>query len=219
MKKLLFVGALVLALGAVSPAFAWNYGDSWILPIADRQGGGWNEIQGAGYNGGSAWQASGMDGVRRVYWKLDQAGMPTTTELFLIEAYAPASGAGNWQPIESQFNGSAGETYPIEPNIPWAGQFGTNHQYVGSEFNDAQRGTFVGTGPGPQMPTGVYPPADGKAMYLTGGSWLYAKWDFPWSIDRSWSDLKVTVVPEPGSMVALAGGLLSMAGMVLRRSR
>jgi hypothetical protein len=219
MKRLLFVGAILLTIAAVSPAGAWNYGDSWILPIAERQGGGWIELPGAGYNGASAWRASGADGVRRIYWKLDHPDMPTTAELWKIEFFVPTAGPGDWQPIESQFRGGAGETFPFEPEIPWAGQFGTNHQWIGSSFSEADRGTWKGTGPGPQAPASADPmaPGNGIYMWLKGGSWLYAKWDFPWDIDRAWSDLRVTVVPEPGTLAALGAGLLSFAGMALRR--
>ncbi len=217
MLRVTFVGMALLGL-SVSAAMAAP-GDSWILPIHHRDGGGWTELPGAGYGGSSAWQASGADGVRRVYWELDGPGVPTTTELYTIQAFAPTAGPGNWQPIESQFKGVNGETYPIEPLIPWVGAFGTNHQYIGSDFGDAERGTFDATGPGPHTPDSAdyNAGAGGTYMWLTKGSWLYAKWDFPWSIDRAWSALKLTqVTPEPTSMILLA---LGGAAVLRRKSR
>jgi len=215
-KALILVAILALALAASSAMAA-----SWILPIHHRDGGGWTELPGAGYGGSSAWQASGPDGVRRIYWSLEGSGVPTGTFLYSIEFYAPTQGAGNWQPIESQFNGSAGENWPIEPGIPWAGAYGTNHQWIGSEFTPDKAGTWVTTGPGPHTPESADYNAgpNGTWMWLKENSWLYAKWDFPWSIDRSWSALRITIIPEPGTFVALASGLVGLAGFAIRRRK
>ena len=40
-------------------------------------------------------------------------------------------------------------------------------------------------------------------MWLTRNSWLYAKWDFTWSIDHTWSALRLTQVT---GTIAQAGG-------------
>ena len=125
--------------------------------------------------------------------------VPTSTQLYRIEYYAPTLGGhSGYQPVESQFHGIVGEGYPLEPSIPWPGQFGTNHQWIsGGNFADGQ---FHAMGPGPQTDTSA--PADGTMMWLTAGSWLYAKWDFPWAIDRSWSALRLTqITPVAGPPV------------------
>jgi hypothetical protein len=35
-------------------------------------------------------------------------------------------------------------------------------------------------------------------MWLTRGSWTYAKWDFPFEIDRAWSAIRLTQVTLDG---------------------
>lgn len=217
MKTLLLVGLIVATMctSAVTVTAA-----SWILPIADRQGGGWTEYAGAGYNGTSAWGASTMDGVRRVYWKTDNIGLPAGTNLYYIEAFGCTAGGTGWQPIESQINGSAGEVYPMDPNIPWAGMWGTNHQYIGSD--GANTGTWLATGPGPHTPESAdyNAGANGTMMWLKPGSWLYAKWDFGWDINRAWSAIRITEVnpiPEPSSLLALLAGLPALA--IFRRRK
>lgn len=211
--KALSISLVILAVAGV-PAMAAP-GDSWILPIDHRDGGGWTEVPNIAYSGGSGWSASGQDGVRRVYWAMNQATIPTTTELYSIEFWDGTTYADAWQPIESQFKGVNGETFPIEPLIPWVGQFGTNHQYIGAEASEGAPGWRT-TGPGPQAPANASfnAPGNGTYMWLTKDSWLYAKWDFPWSITRTWSELRVTqITPEPTSaLLLLAGG-----GLLLRR--
>jgi hypothetical protein len=203
MKKAI---VLVAVLAAASSAFA-AIGDSWILPL-ERQGDGWTVYAGAGYGGADAYGANTMDGVRRALWKTNGTTMPTTTELYTIEFFVPTSGATNWQPIESQLNGVDGETYPMESGIPWAGMWGTNHQYIGAEAGTA--GTWKATGSGPHTPESAdyNAGANGTYMWLKNGSWLYAKWDYGWAIDHTWSAIRLTqVTPEPVSAMLLLLGL------------
>jgi hypothetical protein len=57
-------------------------------------------------------------------------------------------------------------------------------------------------------------------MWLTSGSWLYAKWDFPFPVDRSWSALRltqVTGIPEPGALLLSTLGIAAIG--LMRRSR
>jgi len=230
----LTIAAIGLAiLGRVaSPALA-NPGDQWILGIDHiNNEGSFTSYLGAGYAGvqssgnpiyvGNAYGRAGTDGVARVYWELSGLSVnhlrpvPATAELYRVEFYGTTEvGHNNWQPVESQFNGAAGEGFPFEPGIPWAGQFGTNHQYIAAD--GADDGLWHVLGPGPQADTN--PPADGTMLWLKSGSWLYSKWDFPFAIDRTWSALRltqITGIPEPASgLLMLLGGVF----MVARRSR
>ena len=215
MKRALILAAVLLF--AVGGAATAAPAGSWILPIDHRDGGGWTEYAGAGYNGASAWGANTMDGVRRVYWSLVGSGVPVGTNLYSIEVFGTTAGGTNWQPVESQFKGVDGETYPMEPLIPWAGMWGTNHQYIGSD--GAHTGTWLATGPGPHTPESAdfNAGANGTMMWLKETSWLYAKWDYGWAIDRSWSALRITLIPEPSSFLALLAGLPAI--VLLRRKR
>ncbi|MBI4579958.1 MAG: hypothetical protein HY718_09670, partial [Planctomycetes bacterium] len=144
MKKTI---VLVTVLAAGSMAYA-NAGDSWILPI-DHLDGSFTTLAGAGYGGSDAVQGDNFDSVRRVWWKMGaQAGMPSTKELFTVEWWVPTQGSLDWQPIETA---NVGESEgAMNAVIPWAGQFGTNHQWLGSDGGPT--GNWKGTGPGPQAP-------------------------------------------------------------------
>jgi len=211
-KRLLMSGVVLVCLAATAMAVP---GETWILPIHHRDGGGWTEYPGAGYDGTSAWGANTMDGVRRVYWELSGTGsmgnaVPGTTELYTIEVFGATAGGTAWQPVESQIKGVDGETYPMEPMIPWDGAYGTNHQYVGSDGSND--GAWHSTGPGPHTPESAAQDAGPGGIYMwLGGhgspSWLYAKWDYGWAIDRSWSALRLTqITPEPTSLLFLLLG-------------
>jgi hypothetical protein len=183
--------------------------DQWILPIHHTDGSGWVQRVGKGYAGSDALEGVGIDITRRIYWALEGLSLttsnqfPTTTELYSIQWYRPTIGATDWQPIESMIGGSAGETWPIDSRIPWAGSGGVNHQYILAQGSDGAPGAWIITGPGPHTPSGTnYNSADsGNYMWLTRDSWLYAKWDFGFSIDHTWSALRLTqmtgIIPKP----------------------
>ena len=227
----------ILAVGALQAMAA--PGDQWILGIdhIDNQG-AFTTYAGAGYSGvqssgnasftGNAYGISGNDGVARVYWDLDGLSVnngnpvPSSTELYTLEFFGTTeAGHNGFDPVESQFHGAGGETFPIEPSIPWAGEFGTNHEYIAADGTDD--GQFHPLGSGPHTPDSASFTAgsNGIYMWLTAGSWLYAKYDFPFAIDRSWSALRLTqvtgaAVPEPASgLLLLLGGVL----VIQRRRR
>jgi hypothetical protein len=190
--------ALFIVLGGAAQGYP---GDQWILPIDHRDGGGWYVQMGAGYEGTDAIEALGPDPVRRVYWALtglsvSNTAIPFSTEQYTIEWFQPYAGASDWQPIESQFRGVDNEIWPIEPKIPWQGAYGQNHQWIAAQGSDGTPGTWTTTGPGPHTPDSpsYYAGEMGIYMWLTRGSWLYTKWDFSWSIDHTWSALRLTQV-------------------------
>lgn len=50
----------ILAMLCATPVSSWAaIGETWVLPIHHRDGGGWVEHPGAGYAGTSAWEGSG----------------------------------------------------------------------------------------------------------------------------------------------------------------
>jgi hypothetical protein len=218
-----------------APAYV---GDQWILGIHHiNNEGSFTSYAGGGYAGpqssgaaayvGNSYGRGGTDGVARVYWELSGNAVntghpvPSETHLYQVEFYGTTeTGHNSWQPVESQFNGAAGETFPIEPGIPWAGEFGTNHQYGAAD--GADDGNWHVSGPGPHTPASAdfNAPGNGVFMWLKSGSWLYSKWDFPFEIDRSWSALRLTqvTVPEPGSLMLLGIGIAIFGAASRRRS-
>jgi len=201
------VAALLLGLLAVNSAKAAP-GDQWILLINHVDGSGFIVWPGAGYFGTDAYEYNNNGnsvGLVRVYWEMNGLSegtgnlFPTTTELYTIEWYVPSTGepSDDWQPIESQFHGSNGETYPNDPSIPWGGEYGTDHQYIGAEIGNNAIETWAATGPGPHTPqSSAYDCLgdSGTFMWLTSGSWLYAKWEFTFAVDHIWSALRLTQV-------------------------
>ena len=207
--------ALVVLAWVATPALG-AVGDWWILPI-DRLDEDFTLHAGLGYDGTDAYEGNGIHGQRRVWWDTNNVyessggAMPVALEEFTIEAYGVPAGGQDWQPIQVQINGYHGPlNWPIDPEIPWAGQFGTNHEWIGS--NGSPNSQFNPTGPGPQ----VHPDGSGSAPFIKAGSVLYAKWDFGWPINRSWDCIRITqVTPEPASALLLLLG----APLLLRKRR
>jgi hypothetical protein len=182
-------------------------------------GAGYSGPQSSGHANflGNAYGRGGPDGQARVYWELSgnsidtNRPVPTTAEQYTIEFFGTSAPANNdWQPIESQYHGVGGEGgHGIPPwnapgntslsplydeHIPWNGAFSSNHQYIAADAKIP--GQWRPTGPGPHTPDSAALGAgpNGLYMWLTSGSWLYAKWDFGFSINRSWSAIRLTQV-------------------------
>ena len=182
-------------------------GDQWILPITQRNNSGaWLAAPGAGYNGTTAYEAIGPDPTTRIYWALtglstvNNSPFPITTELYTIEWFQPTSGGEDWQPIEGNLRGNpdiAGSDGLMDSIVPWAGEYGQNHQWIGAQGTDGTPGNWTTTGPGPHTPESADYNAlgdNGLYMWLKAGAYLYAKWDFSFTIDHTWSALRVTQV-------------------------
>jgi hypothetical protein len=176
-----------------------------------------------------AWRKTEIDGQNGYDTWQDNFGKtgnspPTTTELYTIEYWGVAQpgNRNDYQVIESQFHGAGGEEFSFDSHIPWAGQFGTNHQWIKQNDSHAN-GEWLAAGPfGPQAPDSNDFNASGFGpyMWLTAGSWLYVKWDQPFSANRAWSALRLTQVTENGQFVqgnsALGGGAVpEPAGVTL----
>lgn len=218
--RALLPGLVIVALSA--PWALAAPGDTWILGIDHIDNFGFFQtFTGAGYQpdlthpqsaGNSQYNGNAygppitcspcQDGVARIYWKLDGLStnngnpLPSTTELYSIKFYGTAQPTNNdWQPIESQFRGVDGELWPNDPLIPWAGEGGQNHQWIGADAKTV--GSFVATGPGPHTPSSANYNAsgfNGSYMWLKSGSWLYAKWNLGFDIKRSWSAIQLTQI-------------------------
>jgi hypothetical protein len=214
------LSVVILVLAASSSMAAKD--DVWILGIdhidnqatfEERPGEGYSGPQSSGYPQfvGKSWYQEGPDPVARVYWQLSGNSIvngqptgnpvPTTTELYKIEFWGTSLyGRDDWQPIEGDFNGSApgdGEGL-MDSAIPWVGEYGTNHQWIAADKKTV--GQFRAAGPGPHTPadSSFNAASNGSYMWLTANSWLYAKWNFGFSIGKSWSALRLTqITPLP----------------------
>lgn len=218
------LAAVALVAGMAGSAGAWQYGDAWIISEYtlmnaqdwSREGNG-----GPGPAGGSAYHwTSGFNGETRVVWNFDESvhhgDAPASAELFEVWTWVPKSDAhpfNAYNPIEVAFDGvlNQWEEGSMNPNIPWAGQFGTNHQWLNR--NQANQGDWVLAGPGPQSP-------EPGLVYAKAGSFFFAKSNYGFYTDNdnyAASAILVKVVPEPGSIIALGAGLVSFGGLLLRR--
>ncbi|NLE58273.1 MAG: hypothetical protein GX616_07930, partial [Planctomycetes bacterium] len=125
---------------------------SWIIENYQLQDGPFYEVIGGGYNGAN-YHYSVSQGIQRAFWQFDFPDVPSRPALYFVEQWAPSvMPAGvtgwNWLPIEVNFSGRDGEPWPNNESIPWSGQYGQNHQWIGLDL-PSSLGAFQATGPGP----------------------------------------------------------------------
>lgn len=237
------IGVTFIGLAAATAVAA--PGDQWILGIHHiDEFHGFTEHVGSGYNGpvssgdsrffGNSYSHYGFAGdISRIYWELsgnsinNGTPVPSYTALYKIEYWGvpQPSGRNDYQPIESRFHGAGhpqhgGEAFPYDDHIPWVGQFGTNHQWIRNATTN-NVGVWNATGPGPQAPASedYNAPGNGIYMWLTAGSWVYVKWDFPFETHRAWSALRLTQFSGPPPLQGdyNADGRVNAADYVLWR--
>lgn len=205
MRTVLFVTAILL-MGFAAAQTSAAPGDSWILSVASTQDGSFTAYAGADGNGGTAYQGDFNGGIARIYWDTASTTMDTATRKYWVSYYMPTVGANAWQPIESMFHGTW-EDFPMEADIPWAGSFGTNHQYGGA-YNKTP-GTW-------NLISGSHVEVAGQ-MYLQKGSRLYVKWDYAFAINNTVGAIRLTEVPEPSGIFTLLAGIPAL--LMFRRKR
>jgi len=193
------VCALIVFCIAAAPAAAQR---QWVV-YPSAYDGGFQEHPTGDFDGRAYIYGSGFDGVRRGYWDITAQNsipvapnsdvFPAKPALYAVEQWVPSSTPAGvtwvWLPIETLYHGrNSGQPEEGQRNvyIPWSGQYGTNHQWIGMDLNDPA-GTWEPAGPGPQAPDGPDCSAWGEGpqslqMWMKRGSALYTKWNFGWDV-------------------------------------
>ncbi|GMV96647.1 MAG: hypothetical protein AMXMBFR83_10090 [Phycisphaerae bacterium] len=220
MKGRIFVTALVglVTAGLASPAWA-AYDviiDDTDAVFMDWDGnlqvGAGDNSYGGGYRYVTNWGASGPAAARVRYYL---PNVPAGVNLYAVYAWSPSANSTQWHPI----NIAADGTENFAQNIPWAGQFGTNKQWLG--FDVHNEGGWLQLGPGPQSdPTAGSPgPNAGKLVYINGSTgqqpYLYVEYQ-PWFNNPiAFDAVRVVLIPEPATIAGM--GLLGLLAMRRRR--
>src|SRR5690606_3237408 len=133
--------------------------------------------------------------------------IPAGENLYYIYAYSPGANSTAWHTIDVAADGTENFTQQIS----WAGQFGTNKQWISFDGNNEDG--WVQLGPGPQTDGSV---EGGRAVYISGDHgqpYLYIKYQGFYNEPIAFDAIRVVQVPEPTTL----GGLAVMGLMALRR--
>lgn len=203
-----FALAITIALASATSVFAQR---QWIVYPTSYQENNWITVTGGDYDGRDYKFYYMFDGSTRAFWDLTPENcipvapntdiFPVKPGMYAVEEWAPSVmpdgiSSWDWSPIEVTFDGpGAGEEATQNLFIPWNGQYGTNHQWIGLELGTLQ-GAWKAAGPGPQAPatTACTAPGNGSQMWMKRGSTLYRKWNFGWDIVAPITALRLTEV-------------------------
>ena len=181
---------------------------------ASAVGGDYHYINNWGADGGSA---SGVV-------KYHSSGVPAGNNLYHIEFSSPTNDAFGSAGSVAQwhiFNVAADGTENNAQDIPWAGMFDTNKQWLGpnSGYNP---GGWTLLGPGPKSDATL----DGGIDVWLNGSGSGSPYIYigvqPWhNAPIAFDAIRVTQIPEPAGLVlsVLGAGVLGLAALRRKRQR
>jgi hypothetical protein len=147
------------------------------------------------------------------------AGMESGWHQYDVYQWDPNVHSTQWHVVDIAGNGTMGPS----ASEPWAGQFGTNHQYI--QNPQSNQGGWVQLGPGPQTDSsndggyGVWmnpTSGEGGAPYLQIHYLGFE--NTPESFDAI-RVVQIDAVPEPGTLALLAAGGAAVLLLIRRRRR
>lgn len=154
--------------------------------------------------------------------KYQLSGVPAGNNLYHISFSSPTNANFGSPGSIAQwhiFDVAADGTENNSQAIPWAGQFGTNKQWLGpnSGYNP---GAFTQLGPGPQNDASQ---GDGTEIWLNGSGsgqpYIYIKYQ-PWYTGPiAFDAITVTQVPEPSTIALSILGAVGIGLTAWRRRR
>lgn len=148
------------------------------------------------------------------------AGLPAGAHQYNIYEWIPTVNSVQWHVVDVAADGTMVNNPNLDPNtgIPWAGQFGSNHQYLQDPQNN--QGGWLKLGVGPQTDStvdggsGVWiNPSTGNSQYPYLQIHYLGFEGSPQTFD-AFRVVQIDVVPEPSVLtLGLLGGFALLAGI------
>lgn len=147
------------------------------------------------------------------------AGMPAGAHPYNIYQWNPSANSTQWHVVDVAADGTMGNNpdHSFATGIPWAGQFGTDHQYLQNPQNND--GGWVKLGPGPQSDSTL----DGGSGVWMNPSATISGAGYPYlqihylgfeNAPESFDAIRVVLIPEPTVFaLALLGGFGLLTGL------
>jgi hypothetical protein len=152
---------------------------------------------GGSYHAIGDWGDSDDDASATVRYQL--TNVPAGTHLYHISFSSPNNSVYGTTGSIAQwhvFDVAADGTQNFNQTIPWAGQFGTNKQWLGTQ--DYKPGEFTQLGPGPQNDISQ---GDGAEVWINGSAssspYIYVKYQPFYTGPIAFDAIRVTSVPAP----------------------
>jgi hypothetical protein len=154
---------------------------------------------GGSYHYVTDWGGSGQASARVFYRMPLNIDFPAGEHLYNVYAWSPANNWNQWHAVNVAGDG----TENFNQNISWAGQFGTNKQWLGFDpnkgINPTYGGRWVKLGPGPQTDTAAN---GGSAVHINASNgpepYFYVEYQ-PWYEGTiAFDAIRIVQFPIPG---------------------